>query len=77
MLMKLKCNSPVRNPAGSPKKSKVLACANGKKKTIQFGDSSMKIRKNVPAARKSFRARMKCDTAKNKLTARFWSCRAW
>lgn len=75
--MKLKCNSPVRNPTGSPKKFKVLACSGGKKKTVQFGDSSMKIRKNVPAARKSFRARHKCDQKKNKLTAGWWSCKAW
>ena len=27
------------------------------------------------AARKSFKARHKCNTAKSKLTARYWSCK--
>lgn len=76
-MSKLQCNKPVRNPTGSRKKSKVLACANGQKKTLQFGDPNMRIRKSNPAARKSFRTRMKCDTATNKLTPRFWACRSW
>ena len=37
----------------------------------------MKIRKSNPAARKSFRARHKCATATNKMTARYWSCKKW
>jgi len=31
----------------------------------------------VPARRKSFRARHRCATATNKLTARYWSCKKW
>jgi len=42
-----------------------------------FGDPNMEIRKDNPEARKSFRARHKCDTAKDKTTARYWSCRMW
>jgi hypothetical protein len=42
-----------------------------------FGDPNMEIRKDNPAARKSFRARHKCDTAKDKTTARYWSCKMW
>jgi hypothetical protein len=38
----------------------------------------MKIKKNIPARRKSFRARHKCDTnPPDKLTARYWSCSKW
>jgi hypothetical protein len=42
-----------------------------------FGDPNMAIRKNNPGARASFRARHKCSTAKDKTTARYWSCKAW
>lgn len=44
---------------------------------VTFGDPNMKIRKNEPGRRKSFRARHKCDTAKDKTTARYWSCKKW
>ena len=50
---------------------------NGKIKRVTFGDPNMKIKKNVPERRKSFRARHKCDTAKDKTKARYWSCKAW
>ena len=50
---------------------------NGKVKKIMFGDPNMPIRKNNPKARASFRARHKCSTAKDKTTARYWSCKNW
>ena len=37
----------------------------------------MEIRKDNAAARKSFRARHKCDTASDKTSARYWSCKMW
>lgn len=67
-------NKPRR---GGPKKFEVIAVEGDKVQYITFGDPDMKIRKSDPAARKSFRARHKCDTAKSKLTARYWSCREW
>ena len=42
-----------------------------------FGDPNMEIRKDNPEARKSFRARHKCDTATDKTTPRYWSCEMW
>tara|TARA_R110002012_G_scaffold190367_1_gene357944 strand:+ start:200 stop:451 length:252 start_codon:yes stop_codon:yes gene_type:complete len=70
-------NKPKRTPNG-PKKFAVLAKNKGKTKLIRFGDPNMKIKKNSPARRKSFRARHKCDTSPpNKLTARYWSCKNW
>ena len=54
-----------------------LSCKDGKEKIIRFGDPNMKIKKSIPARRKSFRARHKCDTAKDKFTARYWSCKQW
>ena len=44
---------------------------------VNFGDQNMRIKKSNPKRRKSFRARHRCDTAKDKTTARYWSCRAW
>lgn len=44
---------------------------------VTFGDPNMKIRKNEPGRRKSFRARHRCDTAKDKTSARYWSCKKW
>ena len=41
------------------------------------GQKTMRIRKSNPKARKSFRARHKCDTKKDRTTAGYWSCRAW
>jgi hypothetical protein len=75
---KMACNKPKRDVQGG-KKFVVKACANGKEKVIRFGDANMTIKKNNPERRKSFRARHKCDTpaGKNKLTARYWSCKKW
>ena len=73
---KMKCNSPRRQVKGG-KKFVVKACSGGKQRIIRFGDANMKIKKSNPARRKSFRARHKCSTAKNKMTARYWSCKKW
>ena len=72
----MKCNKPRRDLQGG-KKSVVKACEGGKEKIIRFGDANMTIKKNDPERRKSFRARHKCDEKKSKLTAGYWSCKAW
>ena len=59
------------------KKSAVLAKKGNEVKLVRFGDPNMSIKKDQPARRKSFRARHNCDTAKDKFTARYWSCQAW
>jgi len=46
-------------------------------KKVNFGDPNMRIKKSNPARRKSFRARHKCATAKDRTSARYWSCRKW
>ena len=61
---KMKCNSPRRQISGG-KKFVVKACKGGKEKIIRYGDANMKIRKSNPKARKSFRARHRCETAKD------------
>ena len=44
---------------------------------VNFGDPNMRIRKSNPARRRSFRARHRCHTAKDRTSARYWSCRKW
>ena len=41
------------------------------------GEKTMKIKKNIPSRRKSFRARHRCSTAKDRTSARYWACRTW
>jgi hypothetical protein len=69
-------NKPKSTP-GASKKSAVLAKENGKIRLVRFGDPKMTIKKHIPARRKSFRARHNCDDLNSKLTARYWSCKAW
>ena len=74
----VKLNDPFRLPTGSKKKFGVYAKNDkGNIVKVTFGDPNMAIRKNNPKARASFRARHKCSTAKDKTTARYWSCKAW
>ena len=69
-------NSPKRT-RGKSKKFAVLAKEGDKVRLVRFGDPNMSIKKNIPARRKSFRARHKCDEKKSKLTAGYWSCKKW
>ena len=80
---KVKLNKPMQ---GDVKKFKVYVkdpkTGNVKKVNFGHGGSSvkgkaMKIRKNNPKARKSFRARHNCDNPGPKTKARYWSCRKW
>ena len=73
---KMACNKPKRQVSGG-KKFVVKACSGGKEKIIRYGDANMTIKKSNPKRRKSFRARHNCDTATNKMTARYWSCKKW
>jgi hypothetical protein len=69
-------NKPKKTPGG-PKKSAVLAKEGSKIRLVRFGDPNMTIKKHKPARRKSFRARHKCGEKKSKLSAGYWSCKAW
>jgi hypothetical protein len=44
---------------------------------VNFGDKNSTIKKHIPGRRANFRARHNCDTAKDKTTARYWSCKKW
>jgi hypothetical protein len=71
---RLKCNVPVRSNREGKKKM-VKACQDGEEKLIHFGASDYKSNYSTEA-RKNFRARHNCDTAKDKLSARHWACKA-
>ena len=83
---KVPINKPMR---GDVKKFKVYVKdpKTGNIKKVNFGhggtsakkkgEKTMRIRKNNPKARANFRARHNCDTAKDKTTPRYWSCKKW
>ena len=63
---------------GDVKKSKVyVRNEKGTVVKVNFGDKNLSIKKNIPARRKSFRARHNCDNPGPRTKARYWSCRAW
>jgi hypothetical protein len=78
---KVKLNKPMQ---GDVKKFKVYVKDGDKVKKVNFGHggtsvkgTAMRIKKDNPAARKSFRARHNCDNPGPKTKARYWSCRKW
>ena len=83
---KVKLNKPMR---GDVAKFKVYVKdpKTGNVKKVNFGhggtsakrkgEKTMKIRRNNPKARKSFRARHNCANPGPKTKARYWSCRKW
>lgn len=74
---KVQLGKPFLTPDGPKKRSVYVKNNKGNIIKINFGQKGVKIKKNNPARRKSFRARHKCDTAKDKTTPRYWSCRQW
>ena len=59
------------------KKFKVYVRSGDKVKKVMFGDPNLSKKRQSDAKRKSFRARHKCSTAKDKTKARYWSCKMW
>ena len=73
---KVKLNDPIRG--GSKKFYVYVKNAKGNIVKVSFGDTTgLSIKRDNPARRKSFRARHRCDTAKDKTSARYWSCYQW
>jgi len=79
---KVKLGKPM---AGDVKKFKVyVKNPKGNIVKVNFGHGgssvtgkAMRIRKNNPKARRSFRARHNCDNPGPRHKARYWSCRKW
>ena len=70
---KMKCNVVTKSDRAGKKKM-VKACSGGTEKLIHFGATGYGHNYS-DAARKSFKARHKCSSATNKLTARYWACK--
>ena len=67
------CNKPSKS--WKPDKKRVVkACSRGSEKIIHYGATGYGHNYSS-SARKSFRARHKCSTANDKLSARYWACR--
>jgi hypothetical protein len=73
---KVTLNKPRRIQGGN-KKFEVFVQDGDKVKRVTFGDPNMEIRRDNPKARANFRSRHSCDTATDKTSARYWSCRMW
>jgi hypothetical protein len=74
---KVKLGKPFLTPAGPKKRSVYVRNEKGNVVKVNFGDPDMKIKKNIPSRRKSFRARHNCDNPGPRWKARYWSCKAW
>lgn len=74
---KVQLGKPFRTSKGPKKFSVYVKNPKGNVVKVNFGDPNMKIKKNNPARRKSFRARHNCDNPGPKHKARYWSCRKW
>ncbi len=64
----------VRKSTRPGKKIMKLYCQGGERKLVHAGASGYGHNYSA-AARKSFKARHKCSSATNKLTARYWACK--
>jgi hypothetical protein len=64
----------VKNPKGNVVK---VNFGHGGTSAKKAGEKTMRIRKNNPKERKSFRARHRCHTPGPKHKARYWSCKKW
>lgn len=74
---KVTLNKPFRTPDGPKKFSVYVKNDKGNVVKVNFGDPNMKIKKNIPERRKSFRARHNCDNPGPKWKARYWACKSW
>jgi hypothetical protein len=74
---KVQLGKPFLTPDGPKKRSVYVKNDKGNVVKVNFGDPNMKIKKNDPERRKSFRARHNCDNPGPRWKARYWSCKAW
>ncbi len=70
-------NKPFRTPGAKKKFAVYVKNSEGNVVVVRFGDPSLSIKRDDPERRKSFRARHKCDLAKDNTTPKYWSCRFW
>lgn len=74
---KVQLNKPFRTSGGPKKFAVYVKNGSGKVVIVRFGDPNMKIKRDDPARRKSFRARHHCDNPGPKWKAQYWACQTW
>ena len=74
---KVTLNKPFLTPGGPRKRAVYVKNEKGNVVKVGFGDPNMRIKKNSPSHRKSFRARHHCEDPGPHWKARYWSCKAW
>lgn len=74
---KVTLGKPFLTPGGPKKRSVYVKNAKGNVVKVNFGDPNMRIKKSIPARRKSYRARHHCQNPGPRWKANYWSCRAW
>ena len=74
---KVTLNKPFRTPGGPKKFAVYTKNESGNVVIVRFGDPNMKIKKNIPERRRSFRARHNCSNPGPKYKARYWACKSW
>ena len=74
---KVKLGKAFYTPGGPRKRAVYVRNEKGNVVKVGFGEPGMKIKKNNPARRKSFRARHNCDNPGPRWKARYWSCKYW
>jgi hypothetical protein len=74
---KVTLNKPFRTSNGPKKFAVYVKNESGNVVIVRFGDPNMKIKKNIPERRKSFRARHNCDNPGPKWKSRYWACKSW
>ena len=74
---KVSLGKPFLTPGGPKKRSVYVKNAKGNVVKVNFGDPNMKIKKSIPARRKSYRARHHCENPGPRWKANYWSCKQW
>lgn len=68
---------PFLTPDGPKKRSVYVKNDKENVVKVNFGDPNMRIKKHIPARRRSYRARHHCESPGPRWKANYWSCRAW
>jgi hypothetical protein len=75
---KVALGKPFYTPNGPKKRSVYVKNKKGNIIKVNFGQKGVRIKKNNPKRRKSYRARHGCDKNPGpRWKANYWSCRKW
>lgn len=70
-------NKPMMDPDGPKKRKVYVKNEKGNIVKVTFGQKGVKIKKDNPERRKSFRARHNCEEPGPTDKAKYWSCKMW